>query len=55
MLIRWPPYSDFANIFQSFDNLARQRTGRTDENLPAKASNDTQDLVIEQLAAILDR
>jgi HSP20 family protein len=44
MLIRWTPYSDFANIFQSFDNLARQNTGRTDENLPAEASNDTQDL-----------
>jgi HSP20 family protein len=24
MLIRWSPYGDFANLFQSFDNLVRQ-------------------------------
>ena len=40
MLIRWTPYSDFANIFQSFDNLARQSAGSSND-LSADAHNDT--------------
>jgi len=31
MLIRWNPYGDFANIFQNFDRLLQQTTGRGEE------------------------
>ena len=48
MLIRWTPYSDFANILQSFDNLARQSDSRdagvNDDNLSAEAQDDTRAL-----------
>ena len=48
MLIRWTPYSDFAHLLQSFDNLARQSgavdAGVNDDNAVTEGHDDSRAL-----------